>query len=133
MFLSFIFSLYLLMGLSGESLPQGTACEPVAHTTVEGAVKLERKDKLRGIEENHNRGEALLDNARDIYRVCGSRPQRVLPIYGSKPNKATGKHALSVLPSTNRFHSFTSNLCKAPLPFAVSSSYYVYMLRRLLC
>lgn len=84
--------------------------------------------------------EAQLENASQLaYRICSSRPQRLLPS-GNMHNSQTASRLL-----TNRIRYLSSLLSAieggmepfrqetAPIHFDVASKYYVICLRHLLC
>lgn len=78
---------------------------------------------------------AVIANAQNLVRICSSRPQRVLPSYIGKPERTDSREPVS-------FHhqQFLNHLTEwevkpitSPFPPVVSSDYFVYALRRLLC
>lgn len=101
---------------------------------------LPKKDKLTKVEYDQRQSDAQLENASELaYRICSSRPQRLLPS-GNMHNSQTVSRLLS-----NRIHLLFTLLSAidgamepfrqetAPIHFDVASKYYVICLRRLLC
>ena len=85
----------------------------------------------------HHHLEATLTDASQIYRICSSRPQRVLPTQGSKTERTItpfGNFAIrhhSVKP----LYSYSDSRCrKETAPFCLSAScdYYVIALRHII-
>lgn len=87
-------------------------------------------------DSQRERSEALLSDASHLYRICNTRPQRLLPSQGAQHERSSGKLPFGWLTR----HSFTlkhtfggSPLQSLPLfRFAASCDYYVYALRRIL-
>ena len=99
-----------------------------------------KKDGLTKVEYDKSQPEAQLENASQLaYRICSSRPQRLLPS-GNMHNSQTASRLL-----TNRIRYLSSLLSAieggmepfrqetAPIHFDVACKYYVICLRRLLC
>ena len=99
-----------------------------------------KKDGLAKVEHDKSQPEAQLENASQLaYRICSSRPQRLLP-NGNMHNSQTASRLL-----TNRIRYLSSLLSAigggmepfrqetAPIHFDVASKYYVICLRHLLC
>lgn len=85
--------------------------------------------------ENEN-GVAMIDDARCIYRLSNTRPQRLLPSHGSKPGKSTGRSFAVRRPHHKHFfflHDGRRRLETAPFQSAASRDYYVFALRHILC
>ena len=85
--------------------------------------------------EHHQ--EATLTDASQIYRICSSRPQRILPAQGSKPGRhltssggfALGHHIVKPL------YSYYDSRCRqesAPFCMSASCDYYVIALRHII-
>jgi len=84
--------------------------------------------------KNATNKEAVLTNTRDSYRVCNSRPQRLLTSVGSHVRQY-GKISFQ-----SKFHLLKSYLSDdksraetAPFSSSASCAYYVFALRRLRC
>ena len=129
MLLSIIFSLYLLL-----TATSGSTVGDVSVATEGQLAQVERKDRLHGIETARHRAEATLNNARDIFRVNASRPQRLPPVYGSKDSRAVGRHPViskfnpqNFRPACPGCHFLSAS------PGSASCEYYVFALRRILC
>ena len=77
--------------------------------------------------------EATLTDATNLYRVCSSRPQRLLPTQGSKTERTTStmggfvrRHHVKPL---QFLHDSRRRLETAPFPLSASCRYYVIALR----
>lgn len=138
MLLSFVFSLYLLLTGSVSPIVAGhdkAAAHDVAVAVADSQTPQERTDRLRGIEDERHRSEATLNSSRDLFRVSVSRPQRLLPVYGSKNNRTLGKYQQQ--PKFNLLNISWLSYSRQALPAAMHGSasceYYVFALRRILC
>ena len=102
---------------------------------------LPKKDKLAKVEYDQHQGDAAqLENASELaYRICSSRPQRLLPSGNMQGNQSASRllshkfHLLFTLLSAidGAMEPFRQET--APIHFDVASKYYVICLRRLLC
>jgi len=101
-------------------------------------------DRIQKIEHKHQMPDAQLEDASvAAYRVCSSRPQRLLPtgnIHSSGGNADNSSRllfnrirVLSSLLSTVFGGTEPFRLESAPIHFDVASKYYVICLRHLLC
>ena len=102
---------------------------------------LPKKDKLAKVEYDQHQGDAQLENASELaYRICSSRPQRLLPSGNMQGNQSASRLL------SHKFHLLLFTLLSAidgamepfrqetaPIHFDVASKYYVICLRRLLC
>ncbi len=80
--------------------------------------------------------EATLTDATLLYRICSSRPQRILPTQGSRNERTltlsfytVGQHFFKPL------HSYFDSRCRlesAPFCLSASSDYYVIALRHII-
>ena len=109
--------------------------------TVEAADAAHKKDGLAKVTPHQQKQDAQLEDASNAaYRVCSSRPQRLLPsgnIYGN-PSASSRllihrirflSSLLSVIEGAKEpFRQET-----APIHFDVASKYYVICLRHLIC
>ena len=99
-----------------------------------------KKDRLAKIDHKQEKPTAQLEDASTVaYRVCNSRPQRLLP--SGNINSNTGESSLLF----NRIRVLSSLLSavfggyepfrleSAPIHFDVASKYYVICLRHLRC
>lgn len=100
----------------------------------------EKKDRLVKIDHKQDKPTAQLEDASiAAYRVCGSRPQRLLP----SGNMLSNTGASSLLFNRIRFLSSLLSVVfggyepfrleSAPIHFDVASKYYVICLRHLRC
>ena len=101
---------------------------------------LPKKDKLTKVEYDQRQSDAQLENASELaYRICSSRPQRLLPSGNMHGNQSASRllsnriHLLFTLLSAidGAMEHFRQET--APIHFDVASKYYVICLRRLLC
>lgn len=138
MLLSFVFSLYLLLTGSVSPVVAGhdkAVAHDVAVAVADSQTPQERTDRLRGIEDERHRSEATLNSSRDLFRVSVSRPQRLLPVYGSKNSRTLIKNAQLIKSNLLNINKPTCNrqTYSAPLHGSASCEYYVFALRRILC
>lgn len=85
--------------------------------------------------QNPHRNEATLTDATDLYRVCSSRPQRILPTQGSKTERTSGTGSFvrrHVVKPLHSFHDSRRRLETAPFCLSASRDYYVIALRHIL-
>ena len=87
------------------------------------------------ITDNGKATGAVIANAQNLVRICNSRPQRILPSGIGKPERTTSRMAYSLQSNHLQSHlaEWTSKLGTSPFLPAVSSDYFVFALRRLLC
>lgn len=120
----------LLPLLTGCQQPTGDAAAVIA-----GAMKTVDGVAVQPTDESE-RPTALLTDASDIYRVCSSRPQRLLPSQVAKQERSTGKASGCCPPnhrSTHQNHFCgTGRTESAPFCFVASRDYYIIALRRIL-
>lgn len=132
-FLRFAFLLlFLTFGWAEDgtsSLPGGVA-ESMAYLEVASHT---REDRLIDLSKHdHHSSTATLTDTSDLYRICNTRPQRILQSFGNKIRMA-GKSLLSIIKQP--LHIFTH---REPSPLtayslrAASCSYYVIALRHIL-
>jgi len=89
------------------------------------------------VPQHQHHQEATLTDASQIYRICSSRPQRILPIHGSKTERTVtpfGSFAIRhhiVKP----LYSYNDSRCRletAPFCMSASCDYYVIALRHII-
>lgn len=88
--------------------------------------------------QHQHRQEAILTDASQIYRICSSRPQRLLSAQGPKTERTVtpfGNFTIRQHIVKHLFSYFDSRCRMETAPFCMSAScdYYVIALRRLLC
>ncbi len=84
---------------------------------------------------DHDRGVAVLSDASNLYRICNTRPQRVLPTYGSQLKRISGRTTTTLLRFVKPFKSFHDRRFRqetAPFCSSVSCIYYIYALRHII-
>ena len=129
--LTLLIIVLLTATLSCSGKAEGCQCQDAADDF--------QKEKIASIapKQNRNNNVAMLSNTRSTYRICNTRPQRLLPTYSSNPAKTQGKnHFYSIhkrfkffkLPYDGRRRQET-----APFSSSASCDYYVIALRRILC
>jgi hypothetical protein len=87
------------------------------------------------VPQNHNHHEATLTDATNLYRVCSSRPQRVVPSHGSSSERSAGPCPLArrrIVEPLNSFFDSRRRLETAPFRLSASCKYYVYALRHII-
>ena len=86
--------------------------------------------------DNDEQQAAILSDASDIYRICSTRPQRVLPTQSPQTQQTTGKTpvALRYLNRGTLKHLYGrgGRTEQAPFCFVVSRDYYVIALRHII-
>ena len=87
------------------------------------------------LQKHHH--EATLTDATQLYRVCSSRPQRILPSQGSKTERTITPFSNIALRQhiVKHFNSYYDGRCrKETAPFCMSAScdYYVIALRHII-
>ena len=104
-------------------------------TTVEESCQHWESSVLTPQHQHHQ--EATLTDASQIYRICSSRPQRILPTQGSKTERivtlfgclAFRQHIVKPL------YSYYDSRCRletAPFCLSASCDYYVIALRHII-
>ena len=87
--------------------------------------------------QHQHQQEATLTDASQIYRICSSRPQRVLPTQGAKTERtvtpfgsfANRQHQVTPL---NSYYDSRCRLETAPFCLSASCDYYVIALRHII-
>lgn len=118
--------LTLLMGCRQQT---ETPAEITSAATADGASTVQQAgDPLQQA--------AVLSDARQLYRICTTRPQRVLPTQGSQQQRTSGKASCAVRTifhqSFHRFYDGRYRTETAPFRFVASRDYYIIALRRIL-
>lgn len=102
------------------------------------------KDRIQKVEQKENQHDAQLEETSQLaYRICSSRPQRLLPNGNIHSCHGVNGTASRLLFNRTRFLSSflaslfggmeTSRKETAPIHFDVASKYYVICLRHLRC
>ena len=80
--------------------------------------------------------EATLTDASQLYRICSSRPQRILPTQGSRSGRTlTLSFSVARQHIVKPLHSFYDSRCRqesAPFCLSASCDYYVIALRHII-
>ena len=87
------------------------------------------------LQQHHH--EATLTDASQLYRVCSSRPQRILPSQGSKTERTITPFGSFALWQhiVKHFKSYYDSRCRqetAPFCMSASCDYYVIALRHII-
>ena len=103
--------------------------------TVEESCQNRESSVLAPQHQHHQ--EATLTDASQIYRICSSRPQRVLPTQGSKPERTTTPFGGLAIRhhNVNPLYSYYDSRCRretAPFCMSASCDYYVIALRHII-
>lgn len=80
--------------------------------------------------------EALLSDAHDIYRICNSRPGRLIQAHGQQTGKmhgASGKGQATKQTITLNHPDGVRRQPSAPLRCCAPCDYFIFALRRILC
>lgn len=112
----------------GADVQRTVAGQPVAAVSGQEAPVVQAPS-------DHYPHAAVLTDGRGLYRVCNTRPQRVLPHYGSQHERGTGRTVLALHQTVKLFQSLYDGRCRresAPFCSAASCRYYVYALRHIL-
>ena len=87
--------------------------------------------------QHQHHQEATLTDASQIYRICSSRPQRVLPTQGAKTERTVTPFGSQALRQhiVNPLYSYYDSRCRretAPFCLSASCDYYVIALRHII-
>lgn len=84
---------------------------------------------------NPHHHEATLTDASSLYRICTTRPQRVIPTHGSNSERSTGSCCSArrhVVKPLHFLHDSRRRLETAPYCLSASCKYYVIALRHII-
>ena len=136
-----IFLMSMVFSGYGEVSAASVSLSHQDSLTVEAADAAHKKDRLAKVTPHQQEQDAQLEDASNAaYRVCSSRPQRLLPSGNIHGNPSASSRLL-----TNRIRFLSSLLSviegakepfrqeSAPIHFDVASKYYVICLRHLIC
>ena len=88
------------------------------------------------IPRRHHHHEATLTDASQLYRICSSRPQRILPAQGSRNGRAlSSSSCIARQHIVKPLHSYYDSRCRlesAPFCLSASCDYYVIALRHII-
>ncbi|MBQ8989651.1 MAG: hypothetical protein IJ067_08165 [Prevotella sp.] len=85
--------------------------------------------------QKHHHLEATLTDATSLYRVCSSRPQRILSTQGSKTERTAnhfGFFRRNIVKPIQFLHDSRRRLETSPFSLSASCHYYVIALRHIL-
>lgn len=136
-----IFLMSMVFSGYGEVSAASVSLSHQDSLTVEAADAAHKKDRLAKVTPHQQEQDAQLEDASNAaYRVCSSRPQRLLPSGNIHGNPSASSRLL-----THRIRFLSSLLSviegakepfrqeTAPIHFDVASKYYVICLRHLIC
>lgn len=139
--LHIIFLMSMVFAGFGEVSAASVSLSHQDSLIVETADATHNKDRLAKVTPHQQEQEAQLEDASNAaYRVCSSRPQRLLPSGNIHGNPSANSRLL-----THRIRFLSSLLSviegakepfrqeTAPIHFDVASKYYVICLRHLIC
>lgn len=136
-----IFLMSMVFSGYGEVSAASISLSHQDSSAVEAADAAHKKDGLAKVTPHQHEQDAQLEDASNAaYRVCSSRPQRLLPSGNIHGNPSASSRLL-----THRIRFLSSLLSviegakepfrqeTAPIHFDVASKYYVICLRHLIC
>lgn len=136
-----IFLMSMVFSSYGEVSAASISLSHQDSSAVEAADATHKKDRLAKVTPHQQEQDAQLEDASNAaYRVCSSRPQRLLPSGNIHGNPSASSRLL-----THRIRFLSSLLSviegakepfrqeTAPIHFDVASKYYVICLRHLIC
>lgn len=136
-----IFLMSMVFSGYGEVSAASVSLSHQDSLTVEAADAAHKKDGLAKVTPHQHEQDAQLEDASNAaYRVCSSRPQRLLPSGNIHGNPSASSRLL-----IHRIRFLSSLLSviegakepfrqeTAPIHFDVASKYYVICLRHLIC
>ena len=139
--LHIIFLMSMVFAGYGEVSAASVSLSHQDSLIVETADATHNKDRLAKVTPHQQEQEAQLEDASNAaYRICSSRPQRLLPSGNIHGNPSANSRLL-----THRIRFLSSLLSviegamepfrqeTAPIHFDVASKYYVICLRHLIC
>ena len=136
-----IFLMSMVFSGYGEVSAASVSLSHQDSLTVEAADAAHKKDRLAKVTPHQQEQDAQLEDASNAaYRVCSSRPQRLLPSGNIHGNPSASSRLLI---HKIRFLSSLLSVIEgakepfrqetAPIHFDVASKYYVICLRHLIC
>ncbi len=104
------------------------------------AAERQKAQDLQSVEtfmspQKHHHLEATLTDATSLYRICSSRPQRILPTQGAKNERTAnpfGFFRRNIVKPIHFLHDSRRRLETAPFCLSASCHYYVIALRHIL-
>ena len=107
-------------------------CQQEAH-----AVTRQRENSVVCVLYQHadTSKEAVLSDSQSIFRICSSRPQRIIPVFVENTGKILGRIVFYISKPQSCFLQL-GGCCRletAPFQSQASCDYYVFALGHLLC
>lgn len=106
---------------------------PITPKELSGLNERERKDTLHGFEKSEEKATAIIENTAETYRVCSSRPQRILPSCEPNFGHFIAQNARSYHATIIAYRQSSHLKQSAPIRKGSSIRYYVYALRHIIC
>ena len=114
----------------------GDVMKVEASASEEGSVSCSGKTNSLTDTKQGRHNDVMLYDARNMIRLCNSRPQRLLPVHGSEPGKHVAR-SFVVRRAGGKCvffrHDGRRRLETAPFQSAASRDYYVFALRHIIC
>lgn len=133
----FLISLLLVIACTSQACPLVSV-----HGDHDGTIRLckpdgqeHKSDALRGFTfQQDGDTTALLSDASTIYRICNSRPQRVLPIFHAPHQHLSGRNPFLFSSNYNlkNIHGWVGLIDFLPCHSTVPSDYYIIALRHII-
>lgn len=129
--LSLAVSLFVCCQMSIHAANIGKS--PITPKELSGLDEHERKDTLHGFEKSEEKATAIIENTAETYRVCSSRPQRILPSCEPNFGHFIAQNARSYHATIIAYRLSSHPKQSAPIRKGNSIRYYVYALRHIIC
>lgn len=88
------------------------------------------------IPQDQHHHEATLTDGTSLYRICNTRPQRIMPTYGSKSERSVSQFRLlmqrHIVKPLNLLYDSRRRQETAPFCLSASCHYYVLALRHII-
>lgn len=99
------------------------------------AAQQPTSDRLQKVEHKEDHHEAVFTDASALYRICTTRPYRIVPAWAQPQTSHLGKlpYYLKHSQTLMLHYGGRARQESAPIHFDVASRYYVICLRHLLC
>src|SRR5574344_223715 len=129
--------LLLTITYVGNAFPMVSKAE-----VYEGAIHLcqpvsqdQKSDALRDIHiQKEASSIAILSDASSIYRICNSRPQRVLPVYNASQQRLSGRNfnLFNIYFCLKHNYGWQGRAVASPYYSAVPTDYFIIALRHII-
>lgn len=106
---------------------------PIAPKEFSGLNERERKDTLHGFGKSEEKTTAIIENTAETYRVCSSRPQRILPSCEPDFGHFIAQNERHSHATVIAYRQSSHPKQSAPIRKGSPVRYYVYALRHIIC